>query len=1512
MIRQLPAVAIRFVFVIAWMLITLICTQSFAQVTADDIKDKNLPGDTVEYIAKDAQKSNAITDDTVSGVPLQLTLDGNWNMPGGMMTISGGVGQVAGIIAEFASNSYGIKPGSPMISGSFDGTQFSGTIVLRSKDEDGNTYELATPLSLTLSDDANALSGEFENRRFNKTKKTWSDEKRMQAVRFSRVDPIDAKTLAAIKAAMAKANGEGGAGDDSNMATGQGEDSENKDGSENGPITIASITSVEELGYRNLQVNNRDGKDKDNIGHIWLRITGENLPIKAESLNVTIDDPNITFTGSHKPDPEDEKALQIQVNLAQAAIPGPKQITLNEAPGTWDYDFTDLAPRSIDFVRPVYVDVYNPASEIYRGELFFVQVKYPMPVQFKSRTMELKVGQTKLMDLELMPFEGNKMIFHSKGLILPGDKAALAIFEDRQGTGIDTPTDAITLKPIDEGKQLVAIFPGSKKDVSGKVDIKPYAIATIRGLPNNDWITAVSKAENCWENSSSSAKSKTPKGYTFTNEIIFTTKRNAGEWFSNSRNLHMTIRDHAACLLIRDEAIKQLRAKIQQYNKGDGIAEPAVKNDANKQIYLAAIKKQNDAKRQFAAQMSTAADRGLNHPLMRLQVAGPKNAGQMKLQDAIKSSTLRNAYGDARSIDALNYAVVAIDNAQGVMLGNMNYSLNRLTGLSDCDYEGLLRVCGFGFGSIGQLVKNKLLVPSNEPGVPAGRLVPDRAGYASIDRVNTLYKALRAEEAYARSDTELAIFVATAPFIYISVAATAGTTAASIAGGALVASELAELGLMTSDMYDYIQLRDEEIQFREGLVNVAGTEGLSEVESEANDKYWSEMIAGGAALGGTALGEIGGALLKRFGKSGFQALEEAVEQAAKNGTKSLSKSQKQLLQQADLLRHLGDQPSPEIASSLIQGIRQAKEAAEQTAKQVDQAQMASAADTGVKNTTENLADTVKESVPTVRGGDLADTVSDTAPTVKGEDLIDTVKSPNPAKTGEDLTDTMVLNNPPQSVVDLTDTVVLNNPPKGAEDLTETLKDGAPTVKGEDLIDTVKTPNPPKTGDDLTDTLRNPNPPKSADDLTDTLRNSNPSKSADDLTETLRNPNPPKSADDLTDTLRNPNPPKSTDDLTETLRNPNPPKSADELGTQIGPPKLPADDIGTRLPNQMPDVPAVKPDVPNAGSVADDVLPPTTPKPKTDLPASGSALDVDIDNVVGLPAITPPPAAGSTFTLPDGQQIQLGNKLGSGTFSDVFEIAGDDQNVIKFIRNGEGGEHGLNAWQLALEGKQVSELLDQADIPQLKVSGVDFNGSQPFMIVQKIDDTMQTFNMKQLTGDSRDALRQAGQWTDAHEQAVVELYHNMAKKNLIWEDGHLENLFFKTGPDGKITAGILDHGRIGKWDNLNGSLQNWVKDLGDVGHYGDATGGYIYSNKAAGGKFKFTSPEEFMIKMLEHKRWIEWDQAAKQYKPVRLDPAKIDRNLLDLEKYLPNPAPGSSLPQPFLDHWPWREVLKPAA
>ncbi|MFG0250894.1 MAG: hypothetical protein ACF8OB_18570, partial [Phycisphaeraceae bacterium JB051] len=1018
MIRQLPAVAARFVLVYL-LIVTVTCVDVVsAQVTDDDIKDKKIPVNEVEYIAKDAKtpdaKNSDASTDSQADISKQLTLDGGWKMPGGVMNISGGVGSVGGTIAQFASNSYGIKPGSAMINGSFDGKQFSGTIVLRSKDEDGNIHELATPLKMSLSADANTLSGQFENRRFNKTQKVWSDEKRMQSVSFTRVDPIDADTLAAIKEAMAKARSDGdGAEDDPSMADGA-EDSQNEDGSENGPITITSINCVEELGYRNLQVKNRSGKDKDNIGHIWLRVTGENLPVKAQSLNITIDDPAINFTGNHKPDPDDEKALQIQVNLSQAAAPGPKQITLNEAPGTWDYDFTDLSPKNIDFVRPVYVDVYNPASELYRGELFFVRVKFPMPVKFKSRKMELKVGQTKLMDLEITPFEGNKMIFHSKALILPGDKAALAVFEDRKGTGIDTPKDAIKLNAIDEGQKLVAIFPGSKKDASGQAQIKPYAIATIRGLPSNDWIQAVTKAQNCWENSSSSAKSKMPKGYTFTNQIIFTTKRNAGEWFTNSRNLHMTVRDHAACLLIRDEGIKQLRAKIQQYNKGDGIEPPKVRNEATKQAHRAAIKKRNDAKRGFAAQMSSAADQNLNHPLMRLQVSGPKNAGNMQLQQAIKSSTLRNAYGDARSMDALNYAVIAIDQAQGVMLGNMNYSLNRLTSLSDCDYEGLLRVCGFGFGSIGQLVKNKLLVPSNEPGVEAGRMVPDRAGYASIDRINTLYKALRADEAYARSDTEMAIFVATAPFIYISVAATAGSTAASIAGGALVASELAELGLMASDMYDYIQLRDEEVQFREGLVEVAGTEGLSEVESEASDKYWSAMIAGGAALGGTALGEVGGAILKRFGKSGFQALEEAVEQAAKKGTKSLSKAQRKLLEQADLLKHLGDQPTPEIASSLIKGIRQAKEAAEQTAKQADQVQVASAADSGVKNTTENLADTVKESAPTVRGGNLAETVSDSAPTVKGEDLIDTVKTPSPPKAGDDLTETMVLNNPPKS------------------------------------------------------------------------------------------------------------------------------------------------------------------------------------------------------------------------------------------------------------------------------------------------------------------------------------------------------------------------------------------------------------------------------------------------------------------------------------------------------------------
>ena len=1527
MIRQTPAVVS--VLCLLCLLLQTLCLPVLpvhAQVEEEDINNKPLPKNVADYLAED-EVEKLDTRDTLPGI----TADGDWKMPGGIMTITGGIGSISGSIKQFGKNSFGIKVGSSLLAGTFNGRDFIGKIILRSKDEDGKVYELTSPLKLKLSEDVNTFSGQYENRRFNKTQKQWSEKKRMDSISFSRVEPIDAQTLADAKAAaeaLAKKELE-----DQSMADGEGDNGE-EDGSENGPIIITGIDAVEKLNYFNMQTKKRPGKDAKHLGNIWLRITGENLPVKAKSVSITIDDSNITYTGSHRADPNDEKALQIQVKIAQLASPGPKAITLNDSPGTWDYDYDDLKPRSVDFVRQVYIDVSNPATELYKGEMFFVHVRFPLVTQFKSRKLDLIAGKTKLMELEVTPFNGNKMNFRSKALILPGDKAALAIFEDRKGSGMDTPKDAITLPQIPEGQQLIAIFQGGATDTAESQKVKPYARATVRGLPSNDWVAAMGKAEQCWENNNSSAKSKSPKGYTFTNEIIFTTKRHAGEWFSNTRSLHMTLRDQAACLLIRDEAIKELRKKIQEYNKGDGIPEPKVKNEAGKKAYRAAITQRNNSKRRFAAQMSVAAGRGLAHPLMRLNVSGPDNRGKMTLQDAIKPASLENAYGDAQSIDALNYAVIAIDEAQGVMLGNMSYSLKRLTSLSDCDYEGLLRVCGFGFGSIGKLVKNRMLVPSNEPNVPAGRMVPDRAGYASIDRINTLYQALRAEEAYSRSDTEMAIFVATAPFLYLSVAATAGTTAAAIASAGVVAGELADLGLMASDAYDYRKLQNEEVQFREGLVEVAGTSGLTEVENQASEKFWSAAISGGAALGGAALGEVGGAVLKKFGKSGFEAMEEAVEKAAKHGTKSLTKAEKKLLQETGLFKHLGDQPSPEVASALINGIKQAREVAEGTAKQVDNVQVASAADTGTKNSTDNLTKNV----------------SDSAPTVKGEDLIDTVRTPNPPKSADDLTDTLRNPNPPKSADDLTETLRNPNPPKSADDLTETLRTPNPPKSADDLTDTLRNPNPPKSADDLTDTLRNPNPPKSADDLTDTLRNPNPPKSADDLTDTLRNPNPPKSTDDLTDTLRNPNPPKSADDLTDTLRNPNPPKTPADLTETIrtpkpktpvdaedligtirtprsrtpdmpqpstpkpsapSPPRIPADDVGTRLPRQVNNVPVVKPDVPNAGRAVDNVLP--TPKPPTDLPNTGSALDVDIDNVVGLPQVASPPSAGSTFTTPSGQQIKLGKKLGQGTFSDVFEIAGDEGNVIKFIRNGEGGEHGLNAWQLALEGKQVSELLDQAGIPQLKVSDVDFTGAQPFMVVEKITDTMQTFDMSDLTAGTRDAMRQAGKWTDAHEQAVVELYHNMAKKNLIWEDGHLENIFFKHGPDGKLVAGVLDHGRIGKWDKLNGSLQNWVKDLGEVGHYGDMTGGFIYSNKGFDGNFKFSSAEEFMVKMLEHKRWIEWDKAANKFKGLRIDPANIDRGLLNLEKYLPPAAkPSGNLPQPFLERWPWREVYRLAA
>lgn len=289
----------------------------------------------------------------------------------------------------------------------------------------------------------------------------------------------------------------------------------------------------------------------------------------------------------------------------------------------------------------------------------------------------------------------------------------------------------------------------------------------------------------------------------------------------------------------------------------------------------------------------------------------------------------------------------------------------------------------------------------------------------------------------------------------------------------------------------------------------------------------------------------------------------------------------------------------------------------------------------------------------------------------------------------------------------------------------------------------------------------------------------------------------------------------------------------------------------------------------AGAAASDAMPPKAVADnspldedliatrKEDLTAtqknSGSPT-VRVDESKFTPSTTP--GANTKWTDPEtGRTFLLGKQLGAGAYNTVFEIADQPGLVIKFPNKvlnpppNAGADFLLEIHNEILEVVDGSKILAEAGIPQVKV--VDANlGKTPYIVTERLDPAKHTTVKYSDLSTRRDELIAQGKWTKEHEHAVVELFDNLAQKEVGWADGHVDNLYFFRGDDGRLHAGILDHDQIDKFGGENIKVQNAL----------------FTDNRGLGGG---TSPHQALFNVLARKQWISVDKTG-----------KISTNLLD--------------------------------
>lgn len=266
---------------------------------------------------------------------------------------------------------------------------------------------------------------------------------------------------------------------------------------------------------------------------------------------------------------------------------------------------------------------------------------------------------------------------------------------------------------------------------------------------------------------------------------------------------------------------------------------------------------------------------------------------------------------------------------------------------------------------------------------------------------------------------------------------------------------------------------------------------------------------------------------------------------------------------------------------------------------------------------------------------------------------------------------------------------------------------------------------------------------------------------------------------------------------------------------------------------------------------------------------------------------PPPLRDGRFVDVDNNQVPVGPKLGEGVYSNVYESGPD--GVVKFMKQREAAsEAERTPQQVAQMLHDNSRLLEDRGIRQLEVRQVQTAGDRPYVTARRATDDMKRFDYEKFEQVGRSKMIEDGLWSAEHERAVVDLFHEMARKNLMWEDGGLNNLYFQR-VNGKLVAGILDQDRIADW-SAPGTYMQAMRD----GIAFAPRAEHIESLSGAGlGKFQFEGPEQFMAKMFEHKGWIHYDPFTGQFRPGLIDPDVV-RQRFDIDGWIHRPKPPLSL------------------
>ncbi len=519
-------------------------------------------------------------------------------------------------------------------------------------------------------------------------------------------------------------------------------------------------------------------------------------------------------------------AILVRADLLEGVTPGRRTVTASGAQSHWGLEFGDVNAR-VSFVRVVDAESFDLLSNAYVPERIHLAVETnmalpPDAIPLRLNPEELGAGQTAEIVVTARRTDrrgGRLYLTEPLDLHLQAEEPSLA-----GGRGIPVQLGPDSLGVLQARVDERFVFEHLRIPID-----PPLASVQVRRTPaagdhNWLWRSALARAAACHDdvqvddwNRLSAAESEE-----IWNLMVFT----RSDHFPGQS---VKFGHHAAAILLRDMFVALTEKQVAQLEWIRGNA-TAVKG-------LLKYLKHNAAR---------------GNPLLRMEVddfrEGAIEFRHLALNDVTWLAEIHGVAPEA--IEAWRERETV--NALGQLIEATNEALEDARDAGDCDVEELVRLTGFGFQPVSELLKAELvsLAQAGAPGGPR-RLIwtPDMNARFWVDAVAPLAAAVKRQQFKANVDTDVTLAAATFLAMPLMLAE---TTSLVIVAWAI---DLLDLGVTTlHELSQYLD-SEAELRFALGAAVTIGDERYA--DALENAKGWASTTFGiGSSLFGAAAGAV--------------------------------------------------------------------------------------------------------------------------------------------------------------------------------------------------------------------------------------------------------------------------------------------------------------------------------------------------------------------------------------------------------------------------------------------------------------------------------------------------------------------------------------------------------------------------------------------------------------------------------------------------------------------------------